>query len=586
MHVFSNSRVRDGAGLFLITLCLYTWRLPSHFLAGDGGLFATVFEVGGYGHAPGYPLFSLYLQAWSWLPVDSAFWGASFATAILGALAVALLYIAAREWGAGRFGAAAGSIIFGTAADVWLIHTQPEVFALHHCLIAGVLILSSPKTDVDDRTIVLGLSAIGGLGVAHHHTLVFLAPLGLWAGWRAFDRLGRQLSLLGAAVGVFVAAAAVPYTYVIWVNLADVGWHWGRLQGPSEFLHLLLRGDYGTTSLTSGEAGLKPWEQLGHLIHYSARDLLWVPFVVALGALGWEMTASKTDSDGRLHWILLSVCTLLAGPIFLCLIGRVPEGVDYLHIRKFHLPFELLLAIPLASVITRTLGPRLKPKLQAFVLAALLAAGVVTSLDHLKTHQLPTVDQYVRHMLSVVPEDAIILGTGDHHFIGSLYMQQTEGLRKDATYLDATLLATQWFNDRARKETGAELRYEGTTVNTDRVLDALQATGRPVFVTHVFHDGLLEGRRVEPYGPLIRLVPKNSRPGTPADIFERNYGLLRHGRFEPVPWAPATSWSRYVQNSYAQQWSVLAKTLERAGLSGKADRAREVVDLLDGQAGE
>jgi hypothetical protein len=498
------------------------------------------------------------------------------ATALLGAFAVAQLYVAARLWGAGRFGSAVGAVVFGTAADVWLIHTQPEVFALHHCLMAGVLVLSAPKAEFDERTILLGLSVLGGLGVAHHHTLVFLAPLGLWAGWRAFDCAGRPVTWLASAVGVFLAAALLPYGYVLWVNVADLGWHWGELRSTSDFVHLLLRGDYGTTTLTSGEAELRPWEQLGYLIFYSARDLLWLPFAGALAALGWKI-------GGRDHWLFLFISILLAGPVFLSLIGRLPVGVDYLHIRKFHLPFELLLSVPLSIGTSHLLGKRLNRRLKGLLLASLLVTGVVTSIQHLETHQRPTVDQYVRHILNVVPDDAVILGTGDHHFLGTLYMQQTEGLREDVVYLDATLLATKWYNVRTRRQLGAELPFEGVTVHTGNVLDALQRTGRPVFVTHVFHEGLLNGRRVEPFGPMIRVVPRNESQLSAAEIYSRNLGFLKKGSLDPFPQAPKTSWSRYVQDAYAEQWTVLSRTLRRAGLDNRADRAEEVGDLLRGK---
>jgi hypothetical protein len=440
---------------------------------------------------------------------------------------------------------------------------------------AGVLVLSAPDAEFDEGTILLGLSALGGLGVAHHHTLVFLAPLGLWAGWLAFDRAGRPVTWLAGAVAVFMGAALLPYGYVLWVNVADLGWHWGELRSMSDFVHLLLRGDYGTTTLTSGEAELRPWEQLGYLIFYSARDLLWLPFAGALAALGWKI-------GGRDHWLFLAISVLLAGPVFLSLIGRLPVGVDYLHIRKFHLPFELLLTIPLALGTSHFVADVLESQLQVLLLVAILATGVVTSLDHLKTHQLPTVDHYVQHILNVVPDDAIVLGTGDHHFIGALYMQRTKGIRLDVDYLDATLLATEWYNDRVTHQTTAEIPFEGQTVNTGRVLDALQGTGRPVFLTHRFHEGVLRGRRVEPFGPLIRFVPESTPQARPQQIFNRNLELLQGGKFQPVGWAPDTSWARYVQNSYSHQWDVLATTLERAGDERRAKRAREIAQLLGG----
>ena len=67
---------------------------------GDNAEFSALSALGGVAHPTGYPLYVLWLRAWSWLPVDSPAHAASIATAILTALEVLVLHAACRAWGA------------------------------------------------------------------------------------------------------------------------------------------------------------------------------------------------------------------------------------------------------------------------------------------------------------------------------------------------------------------------------------------------------------------------------------------------------------------------------------------------------
>ena len=78
----------------------YVASAPRGIVGGDNGEFAVLFAHAGVAHPSGYPLYSLWLRVWSWLPVSSPAHGAALATVILGIASVALVGRCARLWGA------------------------------------------------------------------------------------------------------------------------------------------------------------------------------------------------------------------------------------------------------------------------------------------------------------------------------------------------------------------------------------------------------------------------------------------------------------------------------------------------------
>ena len=94
---------------------IYVGLAARHLLGGDAGEFALIAGVGGYAHPPGYPLYSIFLSLVGRLPVSSAAHEAAMATALIGAVATGVLYLACRRWGASRMGALFGVVVFGLA---------------------------------------------------------------------------------------------------------------------------------------------------------------------------------------------------------------------------------------------------------------------------------------------------------------------------------------------------------------------------------------------------------------------------------------------------------------------------------------
>jgi hypothetical protein len=181
--------------LYLRTLC------PTVYL-GDTGDFCTAFVTGGVPHPPGYPLFSLLGRAaLALVPCGEPAFRIGCTVAAAAAAAVAVVYLLARELGCSPWSAAIGAANYGTGYTFWSQATRVEVYALH-ILLTALLLLATLRYRRTGRLTDLAAGAMAGsLGLAHHLTIVLLAPAVLaLCGRRLWNDpgRGRRLALVAA----------------------------------------------------------------------------------------------------------------------------------------------------------------------------------------------------------------------------------------------------------------------------------------------------------------------------------------------------------------------------------------------------
>ncbi len=138
----------------------------------------------------------------------------------------------------------------------WRYSTQAEVFALNNlfvsclCFLTTVFCVNKEPTDMH-LVPFLGAFLIG-LGLTNQHTLILVAgPLAicvLWHGRAFLSNVGSLLVLIGCVLwGLF------PYVYLIFTSSAPTNGSWGDCTSLGGFLRHLLRQEYGTWRLYSGE---------------------------------------------------------------------------------------------------------------------------------------------------------------------------------------------------------------------------------------------------------------------------------------------------------------------------------------------
>jgi hypothetical protein len=579
-ETFSWGDRRAGALIGLGFALLYLSTATRHMLGGDAGEFAVVGATGGYAHPPGYPVYSLYLALFGRLPLSTPAHEAALATGLLGAAAVGLLYLALRAWHASRFGALLATLVFGLAAEIWLLHTIPEAFALNHLVAAATLYVAGPSGPLRGRGRMVALGACAALGVAHHHTIIFLLPVGLYGVWRAVDESEDHpaASLAGGLAVALVGLLA--YGYLVWVTrMVPDAFHWAEVEAWSDLVRIFFRREYGTFALTTEDGhGVSALTQWSTLATEASADLLYLP--VLLGLVGFASPfvgrLDGAERFGRRGSAALIAAWILCGPVFVALIGRGVSGADYLHLRKFHALFELMTVVGCAfgaTLLERHISRR---SLALLLVAGVILAGGARALPFRQDYTGPTLEQYVRDTLEPLPEDAILVGDSDHRYFGFAYGQRALGLRRDVDYIDTQILGFEWYRDRVESQLGFKTGATDQQTHIGRLFERVRQSGRPLFVTHRFHPEMEKYWRLEPVGTAFRLLPPDAEGTPPAEQFARQLDRLEQAHIAPRPWVPKTSWNHLVLTHYGLVWQFSARQLGEAGHQDRARHARSI----------
>ena len=578
-------------------LLLYLVTAAPAMVGTDNGEFVVLGAEGGVAHPPGYPLATLYYRAMSWMPGKSAAHGAALATAVLGALAVALVYVAGRGFRASRWGALVAAAFFGLTTEVWVVHTHAEAFALNNLLGAAILAASAPGAPLKGarRVVVLGLLA--GLGISNHHSIVLLAPVGLYGVWlgASESRRGMLAVMVGAAA---LAVGLLPDGYLVWGGGdCETCLRWGQTTSWEGFWHHVLRKDYGTLTLGPGSEP-QPWRHIGVFFIEVVSETAVVGFGLAVGgvmAATGRLPGSPRSQDRReeLAWFWLLVTFALVGPLFFSRFNVDPRGPGLVVVKRFHVLPWLVMA-PMAARGVDWAWARFEAR-RAAVALVLAAALVVTAglgLQTVKARYDRTIEDYIENMLRPLPPDTVLVGSGNHRYLGVQLKQRLEGLRPDVSHVVVHLMGHDWYIEPLERRLQVALprpeRDEATgvaRVDVEAILEALLASGRPVFLTDDdFAPHRTRRFRRTPFGAGYLLLPEGQRQPTAAEAVERNEELYRGFQLGASPDYEHHPWGWSLWHDYVVRWEELARGCREAGAEGCEEVARGWVERLRGGA--
>src|SRR5262245_41290840 len=133
----------------------------------------------GTAHPPGYPLYSLLSYLFVQLPIGTIAYRANLFSAVTAALACALVYVIARQIGAGQWAACGAGLGLATGASFWLSAVYAEVYGLAAMMAALTMMLLLGWSVRGGTTRLLLAVAAFGLGMGNHLTLIGILPAGL-----------------------------------------------------------------------------------------------------------------------------------------------------------------------------------------------------------------------------------------------------------------------------------------------------------------------------------------------------------------------------------------------------------------------
>ncbi|MFH2202888.1 MAG: DUF2723 domain-containing protein [Elusimicrobiota bacterium] len=479
---------------------------------GDSGELIAAAATLSIPHAPGYPLYSLLGHAVGvLLPVATWAFRVNFASVLCAALALALFWDAMRRTGFSRLAAAAGVLFLGLS-PLWL-HTslQAEVFALNSLSAAAAfwVLCRYPERFFDPRPMA-ALGLVLGLGGANHHTLILIVPGLLIAGaMGAKPTAGTAVraaaylllfALLGLAVYLYLPLRARRFPPLDWGHPVDFG----------SFLHVLLRRDYGSFSLTIEGA---QQGRIAGIFSQTGRYLLELyrgfgPVGAGLAVFGLAAWLRDEKARRRPAGICALLTAFFAGPFFLWL-GNPPfDALTSGALARFYLLSWFGVAWLAAFGVQRLSAAGGRARLAAAAMLLFPCAAAAARAPEWNQRWDLAAHDYGRNVLrSLPPGAAFFIDGGDDTFYTAAYNLLAEGRRPDVEPHDRGGLIF-------RSPYGADFRRLTPEQKDARRIqvEAVYVRARPTLFS-TLRDSIFPGVQLGPRGILKSANSTDRRPG-------------------------------------------------------------------------
>ena len=180
----------------------------------DSPMFQFIGMALGVAHNPGYPLYTLLTWPIAQVPVGELAWRINLFSAVMGAVATALVYLAARRLDVRPIVAAAASLGFAAGPTFWSQAVIAEVYTLHAALVGGLVVAAF--TWSRSRRPAHFYAALGCLaaGLGHHTTILAFAP-GLALLAVLVDRRFAWRARTLATSAAILALGLLPYVLIL-----------------------------------------------------------------------------------------------------------------------------------------------------------------------------------------------------------------------------------------------------------------------------------------------------------------------------------------------------------------------------------
>lgn len=460
-------------GVYLRTLApTVIWRNSG----ADSGDLVTAVVTGGVPHPPGYPLYLLVATLFASLPLGEPARSVGLISALAAAAASTLLAYAGyanMNIRGQRAQACAVSVAltFAFAPMFWSQATIAEVYALHVLLVTALLAVSLS----DSRCRLVIAAGVTGLGLAHHFSIILLAPTALLL---LRDTFRTNRADAGRAIGLLIAPLSLYLTLPIRAA-ADPPINWGNSRTLEGFWWTVSASAYHSYFFDLSSA------EMFSRVAATAR-LLFEQFNawgVALALWGLAQMAANDDPQIRRRLLALGLGFLLTSAYAVAYSSRD----SFLYLLPAFAIFALWMAFGLGDLASRITRSWVQVVL-ALALFFLPAYNLAVNFRNMDLSQDREAFNYARDVFATVPRDAVILTTGGEHLFALWYYRYV--IAQDAsrvTVVSTELLQFDWYYDQIRKNipTLPDTRLSTTSysIRLRETVEWSMAAGHPVFST-------------------------------------------------------------------------------------------------------
>ena len=474
----SHSTLAVPATVSLVLLVVYVATLAPSVTYWDAGEFLSAIRTLGIPHPPGTPLYILIGNVWAraFGPVFGFAYAVNLLSAVSTAIACGIVAHLMSGWTGRPLAAAAGGILAGLMSSVWLNANETEVYA-SSLLVSMLLLLVAERARIsrEARWYIL-LAYLCGLGWALQLSALVAAPAAWYLAFSHRDIEAPRKNGIGGVsfltIAGMIVVAAIGASAVLFMLVRakhDPAINQGNPATWQAFLDVILRKQYQPVAMLPRQA---PWYiQIGNVFEYADWQIalglspeappswLRTPFTFVYGLLGvigsaWHRRMHKPS--WRVMMVLFITASLgvvvylnmKAGPSYG--IGFLPEGAkhearerDYFFALAF-VCWGLWAGAGAIRAVAR-FGPR--ARIAGFALVLLPALLNWKAVDRRAAPGSRDARLNAMAELGTAPQRAVVFAHGDNDTYPAWYLQQVEGVRRDAVLITIPLLGAEWYRE-------------------------------------------------------------------------------------------------------------------------------------------
>jgi len=364
---------------------------------------------------------------------------------------------------------------------IWTYAVGSEVFALNTFFVALIvrmsLWLAEMNSSISFETRLNACAAVSALGLGNQHTLILLViPMFCWLFLAFRNRLQRVRILFVAAAFFFV-----PFVLIYGFLLASAVWNpsassWGDLSTMRGLLRHMLRSDYGTFQLYSGDdsaATSFTSRTLSCLQETFVNQLHWTStlalscglLLVFMRGVRFDKAASQTTvepSDPTHSVPMLLVASWLFYIVVFHKLANLPLTNPLfiaIYSRFWMQPAAVIFPVLFAGVdavfsqfsnqVQSILGKGVTAHKSTHAFFAILAALLAARQRHVWTTVDNTNNTYIRDygvaLLATLPTNATLVTAFDFQWTSVKYLKECENYAPTITILNAPMMTFDWF---------------------------------------------------------------------------------------------------------------------------------------------
>jgi hypothetical protein len=504
--------------LFLASFGAYLRTLCPTFNVNDSAETILACHTLSLQHPPGYPLFTLWGRLADLLPLGQPMFRVSLASALLGALSVALLYVTLVRWSAfsgalNRFFALAATMGFAFSFPFWFQTggAKGGLYVMNALVTIAVLflLLNANNQARPSRTLCLSFFFLG-VGLANHWpSQIVTIPAYAILARPVLKRLASETAKwVQAAAFLFIGLSA--YLFLpLRAHLKPV-LNWWDPQTMDHFSRMILRSSYDTMGATwSGEVLALNLVRLAKRLNaFDGSYFTWAVLFLALAGFFFLQRRSK-DAFFALLFLALGV------PLSVVLTSKSVKGYEWM-IDPFFTPcilaFCILAALAGCVLIERKawFSSGRKVLMGLLFLPALLP--LLLNFHAADQSRYTCSYQYGLNELKTVIPGSLVICSGDIDLMPFYYVKDVEGRRPDVAYFTAWIIQYDWYQEAVFRR-WPDLKIPTLIPDSKAiVLDLVKykANQRPMYFTNIFTPmWLLHPENTIPEGFLWRI--KTSR---------------------------------------------------------------------------